>query len=340
MKRILCVVLTVLMLCTAFVMTGCEAKTLKFGMGVTANVGAPTNADGETNGAGQVNTTVVAVLLDDAGKIVKIDLDTAQIKTAWTADGQLVETTDLRTKYDKGVDYGMAAYGKKHDGSDGAALEWNEQADAFMATVTGKTLDEVKALMGADGYATGDLATAGCTINVVEFMTALEKAVSTAVESDATEKDTLKVAMVSSTGSSKAASEEAEGLTQVDTTIAAVVVDEEGKVVIAKTDCTQGKTPFDATGVSTAVAGEFKSKLELGYDYNMKAFGHKHDGSEGQPLEWFEQSAEFDAALVGKTAAEFAAFAGDDGYAVGDIATAGCTMNLAAMIEAAATAAK
>ena len=341
MKRILCVLLAVLMLCSVCMMTGCEAKTLKFGMGVSSNFGAQTSADGETNGGGEFNTTAVAVLLDDSGKIVKIDLDTAQIKTAWTAEGTIVETTELRTKYEKGTDYNMAAFGKKHDGSEGQPKEWFEQADAFMATVTGTTLDEAKALMGADGYATGDLATAGCTIKVGEFMNALEKAVNNAVESKATEKHALNVAMVSDTAhSSKDATEEANGVAQVDTTIVAVVVNEKGEVVVAKTDCVQGKMPFDITGASTLEATEVQTKLELGDNYNMAKFGTKHDGSEGAPKEWYEQAAAFDAALVGKTADGFAALAGGDGYATGDLATAGCTMAVGNMLEAAAKAAK
>ena len=72
----------------------------------------------------------------------------------------------------------------------------------------------------------------------------------------------------------------------------------------------------------------------------MAAYGKKHDGSEGKPLEWYAQAAAFDTALVGKTASEFAGFAGEDGYAIGDVATAGCTMNIADMIKAATAAAK
>lgn len=343
MKKILSVALAVVMLFAVVALAGCSKnETLKFGLGVVANYGDATSADGETNGAGQVNTTAVAVLLDADGKIVKIDLDTAQIGTAWTAEGKVVATEDLRTKYEKGTDYGMAAYGQSQDkNGDGKVLEWNEQADAFMATVTGKTLDEVKALMTDDGYTTGDLATAGCTIHVTEFIGALEKAVANAVESEATAECALNVALVAdTTHSSKDAAEDAEGVAQVDTTIVAAAVDADGKVVIAKTDCTQGKVTFDAKGAVTLAAdAEIKTKLEQGDEYNMAKFGKKHDGSEGQPLEWYAQAAEFDKALVGKTAADFAAFASEDGYATGDLATAGCTISVSAMIAAAVKAA-
>ena len=351
MKKILSLALVLVMVLSVAALVGCsgdkkpagnDAAGLKFGLGVVANFGEAKDAEGETNGAGEFNTTAVAVLLDAEGKIVSIDLDTAQIKTAWTSEGKIVATEDLRTKYEKGTDYGMAAYGKKHDGSDGKALEWNEQADAFMATAKGKTLAEVKAFMAEDGYAQGDLATAGCTIHVTDFVAALEKAVNSAADSKATANDKLSVALVSSPSySNKDASAEGDGLAQIDTTVAAVVTGADGKVVVAKTDCTQGKMTFDVAGKSTLDATvEVKTKLELGTDYGMAAYGTRHDGSEGAVKEWNEQAAAFDAALVGKTSADFAALAGDDGYAQGDLATAGCTMAIGDMIKAATAATK
>ena len=315
--------------------------TLKFGMGVVAALGNAKDADGDTNGSSEFNVTAVAVLLDADSKIVAIDLDTAQIKTGWTSEGKLIATEDFRTKYEKGTDYNMAAFGTKHDGSEGKPLEWNEQADVFMATAKGKTLDEVKALMGEDAYAIGDLATAGCTIKVAEFVNALEKAVANAADSKATANDKLSLAIVSSGAySNKDASEDGDGAAQIDSTIVATVVDADAKVVVAKTDCVQGKMSFDVAGAVTAdTTAEIKTKLELGDAYSMAAFGTKHDGSEGQPLEWYAQAAAFDAALEGKVVADFAAFAGADGYATGDLATAGCTMAIGDMIKAATAAA-
>ena len=352
MKKILSLALVLVMVLSVAALVGCsgdkkpagnDAATLKFGLGVVANYGSSTDADGETNGAGEFNTTAVAVLLDDAGKIVAIDLDTAQIKPSWTSAGKFIATTELRTKYEKGTDYNMAAFGTKHDGSEGKPLEWFEQADAFMATAKGKTLAEVKALMGEDTYAIGELATAGCTIHVADFVVALEKAVNSAAASEATANDKLSVALVSSDSHDcKDATAEANGIAQIDTTVAAVVTNAEGKVVVAKTDCTQGKElKFDIDGKFTGdTTAEVKTKVELGYDYNMKAFGTKHDGSEGEVKEWFEQAAAFDAALVGKTSADFAALAGADTYATGDLATAGCTMAIGDMIKAATAATK
>ena len=183
MKKILSVVLVAVMLCTFVAATGCgekPAETLKFGLGVTANYGSAKNAEGETNGSGEFNTTGVAVLLDAAGKIVKIDVDTAQMKTAWTSEGKIVATEDFRTKYEKGTDYNMAAFGKKHDGSEGKPLEWYAQAAEFNKAIVGKTASEFAALAAEDGYATGDLATAGCTMAVGDMIAAAVKAATVA----------------------------------------------------------------------------------------------------------------------------------------------------------------
>ena len=352
MKKVISIALVVMLAISVVAMVGCgnnpeankgddaPAATLKFGMGVVASLGEAKNADGDTNGSGSFAATAVAVLLDADNKIVAIDLDSADIKTAWTSEGKVVATEDFATKYEKGADYGMAAYGKKHDGSEGAVKEWFEQADAFMATAKGKTLDEVKAMMGEDTYATGDLATAGCTISVGEFVAALEKAVANAADSKATAENKLNLAIVSS-ATNKDAVEDVAGSVEISSTVVAAVVDAEGKVVASKTDSVSGKTTFDAKGVATVdTKAEIKTKAELGADYGMAAYGKKHDGSEGAVKEWNEQAAAFDATLVGKTAADFAALADADGYGTGDLATAGCTIGVTDMIAAAAKAAK
>ena len=341
MKKFISIALVLALAISVIAMVGCgKNEPLKLGLGVVSSLGEVKNAEGEVNGSGELNTTAIAVLLDKDNKIVAIDLDSAQIKAGWTSEGKVVATEDFRTKYELGADYGMSAYGTKHDGSDGAVKEWNEQADAFMAAATGKTLDEVKAMMGADTYATGDLAAAGCTISVGEFVAALEKAVANAAESTATAENKLNLAIVSS-ASNTDATEEAEGAVEISSTIVAAVVDADAKVVASKTDSVTGKVAFNLKGVSsTDTTAEIKTKLELGADYGMSAYGTKHDGSEGAVKEWNEQAAAFDATLVGKTASEFSALMGADTYAIGDLAAAGCTISVGDMIKAAEKAAK
>ena len=316
------------------------ATALKFGVGIVVSYGDAKDADGDTNGECKAETTAVAVLLDDAGKIVDIAIDSVDAKAAWTSEGVASATEEVKTKYELGTAYNMAAYGKKHDGTDGKVLEWFEQIDAFVATAKGKTLDEVKAFVGEDTYTTGDLAAAGCTISVGSIMAALEEAVKNAAASEATAEDTVKIAFATSVENTDA-TEEKEGSVEFEETIVAAVTDKDGKVVVAKTDCAVVTATFDTKGVATVdTTAEIKTKLDLGTDYNMAAYGKKHDGSDGAVKEWFEQAAAFDAALVGKTASEFASLADADGYGTGDLATAGCTIGISDMIKAADKAAK
>ena len=67
---------------------------------------------------------------------------------------------------------------------------------------------------------------------------------------------------------------------------------------------------------------------ELGENYGMVAWG-------GAIAEWNEQAAAFDAACVGKTAAEIGGFANADGYGNADLQTAGCTMGIDGFTKAA-----
>lgn len=335
MKKILSVVLAIAMLFAVVALAGCSKEpaqenntdtALKFGLGVVANYG---EAKGTT---GEFLATAVAVLLD-GDKIAAIDLDTMQIKPTWTEDGKKNAVEDLRTKYDLGKDYGMGGNPYAQDlNDDGKVLEWNEQADAFMNTAKGKTLAEVKAFVAENGTTSGELATAGCTVNVADLVKALEKAVASAADSNAKADNKLKIALVTSDHGSKDATDEADGVQAYDVTISAVVTDKDGKVVVAKTDCVQSKMTFNTKGEATYDAkAEVKTKLELGKDYGMSASGK---------VEWNEQAAAFDKTLVGKTAADFAAFVGDDGYATGDVATAGCTVLVGDMVKAAEIAAK
>lgn len=324
------------------------AATLKFGMGIVASYGDAKDADGDTNGECKAETTAVAVLLDDAGKIVDIAIDTTEAKAAWTSEGVASATEEVKTKYELGTAYNMAAainYGPQNDrNGDGKVLEWFEQIDAFVATAKGKTLDEIKAFVGEDTYTTGDLAAAGCTISVGSIMAALEEAVKNAAASEATAEDTVKIAFATSVENTDA-TEEKEGSVEFEETIVAAVTDKDGKVVVAKTDCAQIKVTFDTKGVATVdTAAEIKTKLDLGKDYGMAAainYGPQNDpNGDGKVLEWNEQAAAFDAALVGKTASEFASLADADGKGTGDLATAGCTIGISDMIKAADKAAK
>lgn len=100
---------------------------------------------------------------------------------------------------------------------------------------------------------------------------------------------------VISIAKSKDATAEKEGLAQVDTVMAAVTFDSTGKVLGVTIDNAQVKVNFDATGkVITDKTVAPKTKVELGNDYGMKK-------ASKIGKEWFEQIADLEKWMVGKT---------------------------------------
>ncbi len=99
-------------------------------------------------------------------------------------------------------------------------------------------------------------------------------------------------------GSSKELEGETTPVGQVDNTIAAVAFDKDGKIVKVTVDTVQTKVAFDKDlKLTTDLTAELKSKVELGDGYGMvKA------SSIGK--EWYQQMAEFEKWMIGKTVAE------------------------------------
>lgn len=301
--------------------TQAPATTLKFGMGVYSSTPAVTDATIDKEGTGKLDVTVAAVTVDANGKIVACALDTASNTVKFTAEGKAVANSEFKTKYELGDNYNMVAYGQ-------AAQEWYKQADAFEVLVAGKTLTEVKALLGEANKGTQDVVNAGCTIMVHEFIGAIEKAYNAAKDSNVTAENTLKVTMATEQTCTDA-TEEKDGSNKVATTVFAAALDKDGKVVAAASDCVELAFSFTKAGASTLdTTKAVVSKKEAGTNYGMVAYGNAQK-------EWFEQAAAFDAACVGKTATEIAALMGADGKGVADLQAAGCTIYVSGFVKAA-----
>ena len=327
MKKLICMVLSVLMLATALV--ACDKApseqpeaTLKMGMGVYTATPTTTDATEDKDGQGKVAITAAVITVDADGKVVACQLDTADLTVKFTADGKAVASDGFKTKYEQGKDYNMVTYG-------GAAKEWFEQADAFETVVVGKTLAEIKALVAEGNKGNSDVIGAGCTIMVNEFVGAIEKAFANLADSAATASSALKLGM-NVEQSTADATEEKEGSNQVETTIFAAAVDAEGKVLAAASDCVQVKFTFTAAGASTLdTAKAISSKRELGANYGMVAYG-------GADKEWFEQADAFNALCIGKTATEIVALCAADNYGTDEVKAAGCTVLVNGLTKAAA----
>lgn len=136
------------------------------------SVGSSVSATAEKAGTIQLDADITA--LTKAGDtITSCYIDSLQAKIAFDATGKI--TTDLsatvKTKNELGKSYGMVAWG-------GAKAEWDAQAAAFAAYVTGKTADEVAGIAitettkPADGT---DLASS-VTISIGGFQALIAKA--------------------------------------------------------------------------------------------------------------------------------------------------------------------
>ena len=327
MKKILTLTLCMLMLVST-VLVGCSKTgsgdsadaTAKFGCGIYVTAPTTTDATEDKDGAGKVDVTIAAITVDENGKIVSCQLDTASNTVNYTADGKCVANEEFKTKYEIGADYNMVAYG-------GASKEWFEQADAFEAFVAGKTLDEVKALVAEGNKGTEEVINAGCTIMINEFVNAIAKAfdnVSAEVKADSA----LKINVVTEQTCTDA-TEDKDGSNKIAVNIFAAACDSEGKVVAATSDCVEVEFKFDTKGASTLdTTKDVLTKKEQGADYGMVAYG-------GAAKEWFEQAEAFDSVCIGKTAEEIAGLIADDGKGVSEVQTAGCTIYVSGFVKAA-----
>jgi hypothetical protein len=121
---------------------------------------------------------------------------------------------------------------------------------------------------------------------------------------------------------------------QVDATIAAVVTDADGKIVICRIDAVQNK--MNVKNGAVEADKTFKTKMELGDDYNMAKYGTSMDwNGDGVVKEWYEQAKAFESYVVGKTAAEVEAMATKvvegAGYVISAddaLLAAGCTIQI------------
>ena len=143
----------------------------KLGIASVTTMSKSKNAAADAEGVAQAYATMAAVTTN--GKtITSCTINAVQANVKFDAAG--VITTDLAaavaSKQELGDTYGMrkaSAIGK----------EWNEQANAFAAYVTGKTVDEVKGIAINEKTAPteADL-TASVTMSVGDIITVIEKA--------------------------------------------------------------------------------------------------------------------------------------------------------------------
>ena len=162
MRKILSLVLCLMMIISCIPAMAEEAEAVKTGLAILPSLSS------SKDNAVQANLAVTAVTVDDNGVITACIIDAIQVKVAIDATG--VITTDLATafqsKNELGDGYGMKAISP-------IGKEWYEQAAAFCAFITGKTLNEAIAI--AANPAETDVI-ASCTISTSDYLQLIVKA--------------------------------------------------------------------------------------------------------------------------------------------------------------------
>jgi hypothetical protein len=94
-------------------------------------------ATAEKDGTAQLDADVAVTTISN-GVISSCIIDSVQVKISFNTTGEITSdlTKPILTKNELGENYGMVAWG-------GAKAEWNQQAAAFAAYVTGKNAAEV-----------------------------------------------------------------------------------------------------------------------------------------------------------------------------------------------------
>ena len=281
-------------------------KDYSLGMGVVVNF---------DQAKAQINATVATVVLDAEGKIVSCRIDVAQ-NTVSIKNGVVDTTKVYETKMELGTRYGMGqteiteANKWMDNNGDNKVLEWDVQTKEFEKYVVGMTGTQVAALASDLQTVNGHLISkdeallsAGCTIQITDFISAVAKACTDDQKSTfKTDKAfTLGVAANSFDDGSK------DGTVKVYTDFAAsVVVD--GKIVASLNDAIQPTMTY-ANDVVTATSykgtkRELKENYHMGQTEITEANKWMDNDGNGKVLEWNEQSAAFSAHVVGMTAAQ------------------------------------
>ncbi len=124
------------------------------------------------------------------------------------------------------------------------------------------------------------------------------------------------------------------GTAQIDATVATVVLDKDGKIVLCRIDAVQNKIKVTDGFVTDTLPTEFKTKMELKEGYGMAGNPYSSDNDgDGRILEWYEQVKAFEKHVIGMTAAEVEAMATKEANnhiisADEDLLAAGCTIQI------------
>ena len=272
-----------------------DATPVKTGLSITADL-----SDSD-DGLAQAEITLVAVTVDDNGRIDRCAIDMVESQIVFDDTGALV--TDPTTLFESKDQLGQA-YGMQSASSLGK--EWNEQAAAFAQYVTGKTVAELGsiALTEDEKPAGADLA-ASVTISVGDFLEGVQKAAANAVHLGAQMGDALVLENRTTMGKSRDAAAGVDGSAQTDCSVAVITL-RDGWISSCLLDGLQAAVNFDTEGdITSDTDTQFLTKNQLGDAYGL------HEAS-SIGLEWNEQAAAFAHYVTGRTLEDVAGIAVND----------------------------
>jgi hypothetical protein len=112
---------------------------VKTGLAVITTATDSTSATADAAGSIKLDSTLVAVTVDDQGVITSCIIDSIPATVGVDATGTITSdiTAAVPTKNELGADYGMVAWG-------GAIAEWDSQVAALCHYAVGKTVEELK----------------------------------------------------------------------------------------------------------------------------------------------------------------------------------------------------
>ena len=293
----------------------------------------------------RLSMTFAAVVLDAEGKIVSCRIDVIYNGYSIDYDNEEIMFTNLQTKAELGYDYHMSAYGTDNN-YDGIVKEWFEQAQVFEDYVVGMTVEEVSNMQTQfvnNFYISADdaLLSAGCTIQITEFINAVVKACNDeqAVHFAPVNNFALGLAANSADNGSMFDYDETAVKMYID--FASVVV-VDGVVVAAITDVATPQICFNEDLEVSNIKYNGTNR-ELKENHMMDRYGIDNNG-DGIVLAWYLQSAAFSAHIVGMTGAEVAAmettlvnyhYISTDA----DLLAAGCTIQITGFMDVVSEAA-
>ena len=304
-----------------------DAAKVKVGLGACTSfsssysIGEDNHGQPATATNAQVDIHVAAVTLKEDGTIAKVQIDAIQVKNSVDATGALAEDAkvEFTSKYDLKEGYNM-----KNASPIGA--EWYTQVDNFEQWCEGKTLDQVKAGIGADGYPADDALKTGCTIQMGDITAAVADACAKAVATDATTADTLGLGLIGEMNKPANATAEAAGTFQAYVNFACTTQNANGEITSVLIDSIQASPTWGTDGIlTTDVEQDVRTKYTKQGDYGMQPASSLEKG------EWFQQIDAFKQTILGKKAADVTAIAVDEsGYPTDDTLRTGCTMKISA----------